>query len=95
MQIGKNFKIESDEMNVVILERHVVGKGKSAGQETWKSIAYCGTLEYALEHLINLQVNRTGMKTVEDVAEKMKELRRDILEALQSVKSHEKGTIPS
>ena len=76
MIIGKNWKIESDEMNVTLFDRHVRqkdGKLGKKGEERWKEHSYFSTVENALMGLVNIEVNRTGMKNVEEVVAKVKE----------------------
>ncbi len=74
MLVGKDWKIESDEMNVTILRRSVARKGKHAGEETWTPEAYFSSLKNALEWLVDNEVQATGLKDLKIVLAKQAEL---------------------
>lgn len=70
MKISEKYKIESDELNVIVKERYIT-KSK---ETQWKSISYHPNLEMAYKSLIEKEINGTGMKDVETVVTKIKEL---------------------
>lgn len=70
MLIGKNYKVESDPLNVTIFKRR---KAKTAG-ESWKAIGFFPTPKNALEFLVDLEVSETGMRDFETVCRKQEEL---------------------
>ncbi len=83
--IGKHFRIVSDERNVTLEELHIARAGprtKVVGRENWKPIRYYSNLKNALDGLIDLEINRTGMKSLEMIVAKIEELRRAILQGL-------------
>jgi len=71
MLIGKKYKIESDTYNVTLYEK---GVSKVRGNTYWRPIAYFATVKNALEYLINLEVNQTGLKDLKTVSKKIDEL---------------------
>ena len=71
MLIGKGYKVETDAMNVTIMKR---GVSKKTGKETWANVAYFSTFENALEYLVDLKVRETGLRDLQSVVEKQKEL---------------------
>lgn len=70
MKISEKYKIESDELNIIVKERYRSKKGELQ----WKSISYHPNLEMAYKSLIEREINGTGMKDVETVVAKIKEL---------------------
>jgi hypothetical protein len=79
MLFGKNYKIESDSMNVTILKRMVAdGKRantKQAGREYWTPIAYYGNVKKALKGLVDLEVAETNLVDLKTVVAKIDELK--------------------
>lgn len=71
MLIGKNYKIESDSLNVTLYKPVKVKKTDSI---RWQPIAYFSGLSNALDHLVDLEVAETGLKNYRAVVEKQKEL---------------------
>ncbi len=70
MDIGKKWKIGSDELNVTLLERGTTKKGK----EAWRIRGYYSTPASALKGLVNLKVNRSGLKDLETVVAEIDKL---------------------
>jgi len=64
MLLDKNWKVESDELNVTLYERFV---SKKSGTEYWKPHSYFPTVGDALRALVNIRVNRSGLKDLETV----------------------------
>ena len=71
MQIGDNYKLESDSLNVTLYKAVNVIK---TGGTRWQPIAYFSNTANALEHLVDLEVAETGLKEFQVVVEKQKEL---------------------
>jgi hypothetical protein len=65
MKIGTNWKIESDELNVILFKRQ---------RHTWRAEAYFSTVRNALHYLINTEINRTELKDLKTVNDKVGEL---------------------
>ena len=71
MFVGKDWKIESDSLNIILYKKFV---SKKNGVLTWRPIAYFATLQSALKHLVNLEVNETELKDLVSVNKKLGEL---------------------
>lgn len=80
MKLSNDYKIESDELNVMIMKKFIPKEGKNAGQEQWRPISYHPNLEFALNSFITRQINGTGLKDIETVVIKINELREFIKE---------------
>ena len=75
MKINDKYKIESEELNVTILEKYIPKEGKNKGEEMWKAISYHPTIEMALQSLITKEINGTELKDVQTIVTKIEELR--------------------
>ena len=71
MQLGNNYKIESDALNVMVFKRT---RPKKGGKGNWKIIGYFSCVKNALEFIVDLEVNETGMIDFKTVAAKQNEL---------------------
>ena len=73
MLLGKNWKIESNELNITLYERR---ESKNTGREYWRAHSYYSSVASALEGLVNINVNRSGLRDLETVNLKIEELHR-------------------
>lgn len=71
MLIGELYKVESDSLNVTLYKKEV---SKKDSVIRWRPIAYFATVKNALEHMVNLEVNETGLKDLKTVSEKLDEV---------------------
>lgn len=74
MMINENYKVESDELNVIVSKKVVSNDREGNEKITWRNIAFCPTIESALKYLAKKEVLGTGLKDLETVNEKIKEL---------------------
>jgi hypothetical protein len=75
MLVGKNWKLESDELNVTLYQRF---ERKGDASVYWRPHSYYSNISSALHGLVDIEVSRTGFKDVETVIEKIKELHQII-----------------
>ena len=71
MFIGKEWKIESDEMNVTLYRRYV---SKKSGREYWKAHTYYATVANALKSLIDIGVRDSELKDLKSINQRIDEL---------------------
>ena len=83
MLIGKNYKVESDALNVTLYERKVSNK---SGKELWCVIGYYSTPANALHALVNLKVLETELKDLHTVVKKIDEVNKQIEQAVGGMK---------
>ncbi len=75
MLIGKNWKLESDELNVKLMSRHIrKATPDKPSKEYWVTVGYYGTVKGALAGLVEHEVKSTGLKDVLTVVAKIDEL---------------------
>ncbi len=71
MLIGKDYKIESDSLNVSLYERRV---SKEKQKEYWVAIKHFSSLGNALKALVDMKVKETKLLDFRTVREKQDEL---------------------
>lgn len=72
MLIGKKWKIESDNLNVTLYEKHW---NKKREKDYWTPHSYYSTVHNALEGVIQQEIKGTGLKDFETVVQKVEELK--------------------
>ena len=73
VQINRNYKIESDSLNVILSRREV--SKKSPGNDRWRTVGYFSTCEGALKALVDMEMRGTGLQDFETVVNKIRELK--------------------
>ena len=74
MMINNDYRIESDELNV-ILSRRMVGKDREGNERiTWKNIGFFPTIKDTLQYLAKREILGTGLKDVETINKKIQDL---------------------
>ena len=91
MIINKNYKIESDSNNIVLLERRTItgtGRNKSikriraVGEEYWLPTNFFSSVKNALHYIVEQEIMGTGLKDLETVVAKVQEL-HDMIDGLK------------
>lgn len=79
MIISKDWKIESDDLNVTILKRkHIAEKEGIPAHDNWYPKGYFASPKNALKWLVNHKVTGTGMGDLETVVKAIDELHATI-----------------
>jgi len=75
MLIGKNYKIESDSLNVILFYGSIQ-KRRATNEpfERWNPIGYYSTVKNALHGLVNREIKATELKDLQTVVAKIDEL---------------------
>lgn len=91
MYINDKYKIESDPLNVILFQKiEPKPKKKDETEEDepleentkepgWRPIGYYSNIKKALYGLIEHEINGTGFKEVQDIVDKIEELKQLIL----------------
>lgn len=81
MLIGENHKIESDDNNIILSEKRIVGdKTKSGkptanpGEEKWDILGYYSTPENALTGMVDHEIRQTDFTDFQKIVSKQDEL---------------------
>ena len=78
MKIGKDYKIESDELNVKLIKRSTALKGKDKGKDVWNVIGFFQTAKGALDVMVDRRIKGTGMDKYESVVYEIELIKEDI-----------------
>ena len=96
MEIGKQFKIEADELNVILSKKIQRTSKDGREYEAWKVMGYFATPENALAELVNLRVRETGLKDLQTVVKEINNLHGIVYnllpQCLQGVRKPVKAT---
>ena len=77
MLIGKQFKIESDNLNVILYEKKTrKNKETKREYEDWETMGYFATPKGALIELVNQKVRDTELKDLKTIVSKLEELEK-------------------
>ena len=76
MQINSNWKVESDDMNVILYKKFI---NKKKGEDDWKAVGYYSTVANALRALVEMGIKGTGMVDLQTIVNKIEEVHKDIL----------------
>ena len=71
MEVGNDYKLESDPLNITLLEKK---QSKKDGSEYWKTTGYFSSPKEALKFLVDLGVRESLLKDLKTVVEKQAEL---------------------
>jgi hypothetical protein len=80
MQINNDWKIESDELNIILSERSIISTGKNEGEEQWKVKGYYSNIKNAHDAMIDKEIKGTGLTDLETVIRKIDELKASFKE---------------
>jgi len=83
MELSKNWRAISDDLQVTLEQRHVASKGKNAGKEIWTAYGYYSTAKAALQAWVELEIRRTGLEDIIAVMKRIDELERIIKEKVK------------
>lgn len=74
MKLNELYRVESDDYNVIVSKK-IISKTK-AGEEKiiWKNIGFCRDINSALKYIAKKEILGTGLKDLEEVNNKIKEL---------------------
>ncbi len=71
MFIGKNYKVESDNLNVILYKKAI---SKKTGKEPWRVEGYYYSVVNALKALVDFGVRETALKDLRTIISKIDEL---------------------
>ena len=92
MLIGKNWKIESDALNVILYRKKKrVKKDTQEVYEDWEVMGYFATVGGALHELVNQGIRDTQLKDLKTVVAKVGELKKMIIPLMKSSHSPNRG----
>jgi hypothetical protein len=87
IQVGENYLITSDPLNVIVNQRYEKKKdGQPSGEYDFKAIAFCKNLEAACIYLFEKELNVADAENLSELMEVIINTKRDIRAALLEYK---------
>lgn len=74
MFIGKKYKIESDENNIILSSRLVKREGDHIGEEYWSPEGYFANLKEAIKFMADLELKKTELSDLLTIIAKQDEI---------------------
>jgi len=71
MMIGKDYRIESDNLQVTLFRR---GTNKKTGEDTWAVAGYFSDLKQALKFMARYEIKAIGLENLKAVANRQDEI---------------------
>jgi len=81
LAVGRDWIVGADSMNIILYQHHI---SKKTGKEYWQAHSYYSSPANALMGFVNQGVRDTKLADLKTVCDKIEELRRDIMEAIQN-----------
>lgn len=91
MLVGDKYKIESDTMNVTLLEQKVSKDDK----ERWEVVGYFSSLTNALHHLVDHDIQGLGLEDLKLIEKRQLELHLSIEGIKETIKGLKAQIEPS
>jgi hypothetical protein len=89
MLIGKDWKVETDQMNVTLYRRTVADPDnpltKTAGAERWVAVGYFSSVKHALHAMVERGIRDTGLVDLKVLDIKIDVLHQDIERLFESL----------
>ena len=77
-----NYRITSDDRNIILQHLEVTQKGDNAGKERWETDGYYKNLEYCCERLLDKKINRSDAQSVKELISEINQAKEEIKEAM-------------
>lgn len=81
MELGRNWKIESDSLNIKLFKK----SQKSGAKKLWIEMGFYSSVKNALHGLVEHGVKETELKDIKTINDKIEEL-HTLIENLEEVK---------
>ena len=78
MLINDDWKIEADDLNITLYHRTTILSGSEIGKDLWTEKGFYATLQNAYNGMIDKRIYGNGLKDIETVMAKIKELRQEV-----------------
>jgi hypothetical protein len=80
--ITADYRIESDSRQWIVKQRKITQSGDNIGDEAWKVLGYCVSLEHAVNLLADRRIKASNAKTLADALIDVKNVVTDLTQAL-------------
>jgi len=86
MIINDDWRLEADELNVVLMHKRskTHAKSKADSPDSYE-VFYYGTIAYALQSIVEKEIKGTGLKDVIAVNNRITKIEQDIQKAMENI----------
>ena len=78
IRIDKDYKLTSDERNVILTKISIGQSGKSKGKEVESNVGYYGTIEHALNDYLRIKINTSQATSINELKAEIREVKKTI-----------------
>jgi hypothetical protein len=82
LQINKDYRVRTDELNIFLEKKRIAEKGKSAGQEVWEPIGSYPEFDWAYRAAIKHGISTNDLKELLTIVTLLEKMYQDIKESL-------------
>lgn len=78
IRIDNDYKLTSDDRNVILTKVSIGQSGKSKGKEVETNIGYYGSIEHALNDYLRVKVNTSEAMSISELKAEIREVKKTI-----------------
>lgn len=78
IRIDNDYKLTSDERNVILTKISIGQSGKSKGKEVESNVGYYGTIEHALNDYLRIKINTSQATSINELKAEIREVKKTI-----------------
>jgi hypothetical protein len=82
LQINNNYRIRTDELNVMLEKRRVAKKGATEGIEIWEIAGYYPEMEWAYKDMLRRKIHTSDLVGVQAIVAAIDEAKTEITESV-------------
>ena len=83
IRIDNDYKLTSDERNVILTKVQISQSGKSKGQEVYTNIGYYGNIEHALNDYLRVKINTSQATSINELKAEIREVKKTIQKMME------------
>ena len=78
IRIDDDYKLTSDERNIMLTKVQIGQSGKSEGKEVETNVGYYGSIEHALNDYLRVKINTSAATSINELKAEIKEVKKTI-----------------
>jgi hypothetical protein len=83
IRIDNDYKLTSDERNVILTKISIGQSGKSKGKEVESNIGYYATIEHALNDYLRIKINTSQATSINELKAEIREVKKTIQKMME------------
>ena len=85
IKIDKEYTLQSDERNIILVKTNKITKGENAGGTYDQNVSYHGTLQAALKDYLRVKTNTSEATSIQELLKEVKEIKKTIEKVLNGI----------